>query len=57
MRLVLQKKGQWSVEMERTMKMAEYSQSEELYKVVGDSLKKVQGKEKIEKKIKTVRRK
>ena len=37
--------------------MAEYSQSEELYKVVGDSLKKVQGKEKIEKKIKTVRRK
>lgn len=57
MRLVVQKKGQWSAEMERTMKMAEYSQSEELYKVVGDSLKKVQGKEKIEKKIKTVRRK
>ena len=34
MRLVLQKKGQWSGEMERTLKMAEYSQSEELYKVV-----------------------
>lgn len=56
MRLVLQKKGQWSVEMERTLKMAEYSQSEELYKVVGDSLQKVQRKEKTEKKIKTVRR-